>query len=145
MTRAGAEPAFANDFTQHPIEEEIEQATMNDTTNGAAEMHAAAETFTSEFYQAPCQGGIPVRLTVESRRPFTPPFAQLCIVNSRHSKRSSDGKSGAGVDSGCSAGKVPTSMAATGEGEKTDDSTKKESADGRLTSHEEPIEEEILA
>lgn len=61
-----------------PIEEEIieEQNTINETTNGAAEM-MMAETFTSDFYQIPSQGGLPVRLTVESRRPFTPPFAQL--------------------------------------------------------------------
>ena len=36
-----------------------------------------ADTFTSDFYQLPTQGGLPVRLTVESRRPFTPPFNQL--------------------------------------------------------------------
>lgn len=40
-------------------------------------MKTMTETFTSEFYQAPVQGGIPVRLRVESRRPFTPPFTQL--------------------------------------------------------------------
>jgi len=37
-----------------PIEEEIieEQNTINETTNGAAEM-MMAETFTSDFYQIP--------------------------------------------------------------------------------------------
>ena len=34
------------------------------------------ETCTSDFYQVPIQGGIPVQLTIENgRRPFTPPFA----------------------------------------------------------------------
>lgn len=37
-----------------------------------------ADTQTSEFYQIPIGGGLPVKLTIEnSRRPFTPPFAQL--------------------------------------------------------------------
>jgi hypothetical protein len=65
-------------FNQPIEEEEIieEQNTINETTNGAAEM-MMADTFTSDFYQIPSQGGLPVRLTVESRRPFTPPFAQL--------------------------------------------------------------------
>ena len=36
------------------------------------------DTCTSDFYQVPIQGGIPVQLTIENgRRPFTPPFAQL--------------------------------------------------------------------
>ena len=39
------------------------------------------DTCTSEFYQVPIQGGIPVQLTFENgRRPFTPPFAQLVRV-----------------------------------------------------------------
>ena len=40
------------------------------------------ETCTSDFYQVPIQGGIPVQLTIENggRRPFTPPFAQLIRV-----------------------------------------------------------------
>ena len=43
-----------------------------------------AETCTSEFYQVPIQGGIPVQLTIENgRRPFTPPFAQLVRVNKK--------------------------------------------------------------
>ena len=34
------------------------------------------DTCTSDFYQVPIQGGIPVQLTIENgRRPFTPPFA----------------------------------------------------------------------
>lgn len=37
-----------------------------------------AETFTSDFYQVPVAGGVPIRLTIDnSRRPFTPPFVQL--------------------------------------------------------------------
>ena len=36
------------------------------------------ETCTSDFYQIPITGGVPIKLTIEnSRRPFTPPFAQL--------------------------------------------------------------------
>ena len=31
---------------------------------------------TSDFYQVPITGGIPVKLTFE-KRPFTPPFAQV--------------------------------------------------------------------
>ena len=39
------------------------------------------DTQTSDFYQIPIQGGIPVQLTIENgRRPFTPPFAQLVKV-----------------------------------------------------------------
>ena len=64
---------------RYPIEQvnEIEENIINpnDTTNGAQQM--MADTCTSEFYQAPLQGGIPVRATVQTRRPFTPPFAQL--------------------------------------------------------------------
>lgn len=34
------------------------------------------DTATSDFYQVPIAGGVPVKLTIENqRRPFTPPFA----------------------------------------------------------------------
>ena len=37
-----------------------------------------AETFTSDFYQVPLAGGVPIKLTIDnSRRPYTPPFVQL--------------------------------------------------------------------
>ena len=57
------------------IEESIEN--ILETTNGAKEM--MSDTCTSQFYQVPVQGGLPVRGTVhnQGRRPFTPPFAQL--------------------------------------------------------------------
>ena len=39
------------------------------------------DTCTSDFYQVPITGGVPVKLTIENqRRPFTPPFAQLVKV-----------------------------------------------------------------
>ena len=34
------------------------------------------DTATSDFFQVPLQGGVPV-LVMAERRPFTPPFAQL--------------------------------------------------------------------
>lgn len=43
-------------------------------------MEEAGET-TSDFYQVPITGGIPVKLTFE-KRPFTPPFAQLIKMQS---------------------------------------------------------------
>jgi len=52
--------------TQRDIEEKIGED---------AALEEAQET-TSDFYQIPITGGIPVKLTFE-KRPFTPPFAQL--------------------------------------------------------------------
>jgi len=34
-----------------------------------------AQTFTSDFYQVPVAGGVPIKLTIDNtRRPYTPPF-----------------------------------------------------------------------
>ena len=76
---------------QKDIEEEIgvledtyeqDQGALNKPKDGNAGEVDPEETCTSDFYQVPIQGGIPVQLTIENgRRPFTPPFAQLIKVN----------------------------------------------------------------
>ena len=77
-------PAVNQNELQKEIEEEIgmaedtyeEDQRAMDQSNSKVDPN---ETCTSDFYQIPVQGGIPVQLTIENggRRPFTPPFAQL--------------------------------------------------------------------
>ena len=73
-----------NYFTEKEIQEEI--GILEDTVENQKNQHKndidPNDTQTSEFYQIPISGGLPVKLTIEnSRRPFTPPFAQLTKIN----------------------------------------------------------------
>ena len=55
---------------------------LNESGRSQTSSKKMDESCTSDFYQVPIQGGIPVQLTIENgRRPFTPPFAQLIRVN----------------------------------------------------------------
>ena len=48
-----------------------------------------ALTFTSDFYQVPVAGGVPIKLTIDNtRRPFTPPFVQLTRKGDKTQKES---------------------------------------------------------
>jgi hypothetical protein len=65
------------DITRQGDEEFKINPKQSKLVNGPSEVDPA-ETFTSDFYQVPLAGGVPIRLTIDnSRRPYTPPFVQL--------------------------------------------------------------------
>ena len=79
--------------TEREIQEEI--GVLEDTVethNQRLNEIDPSDTQTSEFYQIPITGGLPIKLNIDnSRRPFTPPFAQLSKMNNQKpdSKQSS--------------------------------------------------------
>lgn len=86
--------------TEREIQEEI--GVLEDTVESSRQKPKdvdPTDTQTSEFYQIPISGGLPVKLTIDnSRRPFTPPFAQLTKINAQKpdSKQSNTRKGPAG-------------------------------------------------
>ena len=65
------------DITRHGDEEFKIHPKPSKLVDKASEVDPS-ETFTSDFYQVPVAGGVPIRLTIDnSRRPYTPPFVQL--------------------------------------------------------------------
>lgn len=101
------------------------------------------ETNTSDFYQIPVQGGIPMQFTVESgRRPFTPPFSQLVKLG----KPSTSGQSARRVGVPPPQ-KVPdfvnSASSHHGVGLLSNDQKNELKKEIQLINEEQPIEEEI--